>query len=1436
VSTAERRLLQRALGLLRADPATADAATRADALWLMRVLPDDDAPEAAATPPDESGGGQPPPAGPPESSPAAAGGNDAGGGGASAAPRPSSETTSLFVQQAGAGDDLQLHARRIPVPAADALPGRAAFERALRPFMRRRPSRTRHAVDAEATAEASAQASADALLAAGPARAVPALVPVLRPVRERWFDLVLLAEQDDTMRVFEDTLRELRQLLARHGAFRRVGLWRWSARDGAIQTQTATGMPCAPHAMLQGQQPQLVWVLTHGASSRWNGDPLRGFVRDLAARSVVAVVQLMPEKSWGATVLGPSRDRVRSRERAAPNNQLLRRARWTGAWTRDRACDALPLLSLQDESVARWAEFVMSPRAMEHPAIDLGRRAVATRHNAAAPTAEPDAAIRERVLRFRSIASPRAFALLRLLSGAWITLPVMRLLLQSLPGPQALTPMAEVLLSGLLRRSSEAGVRTEELSFDFEPNVREWLSGSLSGDERRDLDQAMAESKEAIRRFVEKRLNRTLSSFGALLLDPEGVELLPASAKSFVEVSRKLRALRGVSVTAQAAPATSAIPAAATAPASPRELRTIRLLHLANLHIGRDHPASDWRRRPGMGEPWLQNLREIGPVDIVCVTGDIAMTGLPEQYEEAARFIDETLGALHLGKDRLFCVPGNHDIDRRARSPYADELLRTPFDSIDEDLLLRDMRTRQAAFHAWQRRVSTARADDGPAYLTQVDLGKGDRLGILGLDTAWLAGLDSKGTLRVGRLQRQQAAAARLPGVPAIALMHHPFEELIDGEALDAQLVEAGIHLVLDGHRYAADGTDWSKTASGLLVASTGGLYGTPQVQVLDLALYRDVPGEPDRLETALVSTRAWSTVQQLWHTKDRGDPRMEGRRGTARSGNAEAPGDPSRLFVGRRLELNELDISLLQGEFRNPVVIVGERRVGKTALAFEFRDQHWRRSMEPATDGPGLGEDTFITFGAPDHGDIGHAVDLGRLIARRLGIEVTDGAMWKQLDAKLQERPRLLFFDDIASGAMQRAIEELHARLPFQRILGAAVQLPLGIRWKTLHLQGLSFDESLALVSAHFAELSGHRIPGREAEALARIGDGHPGALRMAITMWHEGERLKVIEEEVGSWLRNLQSMDDPADAAVPSETRTTRLFVSCAVSDAQEVGQLLRQLRLHGYDPAHSLVGDIKSDLEWQQQVAPALREADVVLVCLSSRTDDMRGYFGREIDLAIETARARPDPALIVPLRLDRCTMPARLQDRQRLDFFASNGLEVLLAMLADAGKGRHGTAPARRPSVFLSYAREDVKAVRKLARRLEDIGFECLWLDVNDRVGSDEAAARIEAGMRDCDFFMPVLSTAADERSGRYWNEWHAAIANATHSGTRLLPLVIDRRMPRKTTYRRIFKDATVALGDLVLMHAPGGEVDRPLEAKLAALLASVDRTTRKGDRG
>jgi len=108
------------------------------------------------------------------------------------------------------------------------------------------------------------------------------------------------------------------------------------------------------------------------------------------------------------------------------------------------------------------------------------------------------------------------------------------------------------------------------------------------------------------------------------------------------------------------------------------ECPLLRILHISDLHAREPNDEAAWRRRGVLGDAWERNLDEVlaeGAVDLVCFTGDAAQSGRPEEYAEATTFFETLLARIGLGRERLFVVPGSHDICRTVE-PAAWQALR----------------------------------------------------------------------------------------------------------------------------------------------------------------------------------------------------------------------------------------------------------------------------------------------------------------------------------------------------------------------------------------------------------------------------------------------------------------------------------------------------------------------------------------------------------------------------------------------------------------------------------------------------------------------------------------------------------------------------------------------------------------------------------------
>ena len=100
---------------------------------------------------------------------------------------------------------------------------------------------------------------------------------------------------------------------------------------------------------------------------------------------------------------------------------------------------------------------------------------------------------------------------------------------------------------------------------------------------------------------------------------------------------------------------------------------------------------------------------------------------------------------------------------------------------------------------------------------------------------------------------------------------------------------------------------------------------------------------------------------------------------------------------------------------------------------------------------------------------------------------------------------------------------------------------------------------------------------------------------------------------------------------------------------------------------------------------------------------------------------------------------------------------------------------------RPTVFLSYASEDRAAAQRIRDALPQFGLE-VWYDESGLVGGDAWDQKIRRQIRECDYFMPVISAHTDARhEGYFRREWRLAVERTLDMADDhvfLLPVVID----------------------------------------------------------
>jgi predicted phosphodiesterase len=93
------------------------------------------------------------------------------------------------------------------------------------------------------------------------------------------------------------------------------------------------------------------------------------------------------------------------------------------------------------------------------------------------------------------------------------------------------------------------------------------------------------------------------------------------------------------------------------------------ILHLSDIHFRHPICATDWDPDKPFRTRLMQDARQrtetLGPIDAILVGGDIAYAGKPEEYAVALAWLYEFAEACGCKRERIYVIPGNHDIDRK---------------------------------------------------------------------------------------------------------------------------------------------------------------------------------------------------------------------------------------------------------------------------------------------------------------------------------------------------------------------------------------------------------------------------------------------------------------------------------------------------------------------------------------------------------------------------------------------------------------------------------------------------------------------------------------------------------------------------------------------------------------------------------------------------
>ena len=304
-------------------------------------------------------------------------------------------------------------------------------------------------------------------------------------------------------------------------------------------------------------------------------------------------------------------------------------------------------------------------------------------------------------------------------------------------------------------------------------------------------------------------------------------------------------------------------------------------LHLSDWHqkgkefdreVVRDKLIEDLERRTEISG----NLAKI---DFIIFSGDVAHGAKPEEYNAAKEELFEpVLKATGLDSDKLFIVPGNHDLNREELEDLPSAALK-PFDSnVDVEKWLVDERKRRLLlepFHAFSEFVTAITGQEKPEYANfRILVIEKKRVALLGLNSAWMCGrhLDSMGEVDderyvlVGEPQIHESLRQISKADIRIAILHHPFDWMtkFDRDKIESRLMSES-DFILRGHQHQPQVSVIKSTLGNCVIIPAGASYYRRKVDDLSYSnAYNFVHLDFDS-GRCIVFLRCWSNSLNKW-------------------------------------------------------------------------------------------------------------------------------------------------------------------------------------------------------------------------------------------------------------------------------------------------------------------------------------------------------------------------------------------------------------------------------------------------------------------------------------------------------------------------------------------------------------------------------------------
>jgi formylglycine-generating enzyme required for sulfatase activity len=373
-------------------------------------------------------------------------------------------------------------------------------------------------------------------------------IPILQEELEPWLDLALVIDESHSMLIWGCTIADLQCIFKQYGIFRELKVWgikldETKKKVEFIARNGSNSRIAHPKELVDLTRRRLILIVSDCVSNLWRKGIIFPTLNLWAEKQSLAIVQMLPRFMWRRSALGLGMlVNLSSSSLGVANKDLI-----PSKIPPSSDATKVPILSLEPERIFGWTEMLVGKREslvsgyLVPPQLNVNAYPLLVEEQRAID--DQDAS--QRIERFRKMTSPLGRKLAGLLAASpVISLPIVRLIQQSLLPDSGQVQVAEVFLGGLLKPKSEfvidANINPETVEYEFiEPEIRDIFIEDAPVIDSTDV-------LNAVSRYIAEQMGISMREFMAILKSPVAESEQQNKLKPFAEVTvRILKKLGG---------------------------------------------------------------------------------------------------------------------------------------------------------------------------------------------------------------------------------------------------------------------------------------------------------------------------------------------------------------------------------------------------------------------------------------------------------------------------------------------------------------------------------------------------------------------------------------------------------------------------------------------------------------------------------------------------------------------------------------------------------------------------------------------------------------------------------------------------------------------------------------------------------------------------